>query len=124
MLKVQPSLCKFLFDSRVFEMSPISEFVLVTTAIGSEGLWLESLGSNGQTSSQDFDCMLVSALNVDPKPYPGPDLFVLDPTLVSPSHELAKKRKKGYKLNRHFQESWTAKLLWTEVVVGVDGRIM
>jgi hypothetical protein len=67
--------------------------------------------------------VLVSALNVDPKPCPEPDVLVLDPVLASPSHELAKKRKKGYELNRHFQDSWAAKLPWTEAVVGVDGRI-
>jgi hypothetical protein len=67
--------------------------------------------------------MLISALNVDPQPYHEPDVVVLDPVVASPSHELAKKQKKGYELNRHFQDSWAAKLPWVEVVVGVDGKI-
>jgi hypothetical protein len=66
----------------------------------------------------------VNAQNIDPKPCPKPDLVVPDPALASPSHELAKKRKKGYKFNQHCQDSWTTKLLWAEAVVGVDGKIM
>jgi hypothetical protein len=83
----------------------------------------DSIDSNGQTSSRDSDYMLISALSVDPQPCPEPDIVVLDPIVASPSHELAKKRKKGYELNRHFQDSWAAKLPWAKAIVGVDGRI-
>jgi hypothetical protein len=67
--------------------------------------------------------VLISALSVDPQPCPEPDVVVFDPIVASPSHELAKKWKKGYELNRHFKDSWVAKLPWAEAVVGVDGRI-
>jgi hypothetical protein len=55
MSKVQPSLCKFLFDSCVLEMLPISEFVLVagtTTAVDSEGIWSESLRTLEENPSE------------------------------------------------------------------------
>jgi hypothetical protein len=52
-----------------------------------------------------------------------PDLLILDAATASPSHDLAKKRKKNYELNGHFQDSWAAKLPWVEGVVGADGRI-
>jgi hypothetical protein len=67
--------------------------------------------------------VLISALSVDPQPCPEPDVVLLDPVVALPSHELAKKRKKGYELNRHFQDSWAAKFPWAEAVVDVDGRI-
>lgn len=98
MLKVQPSLHKFLFDSCILEMLFVSESILV----GSEGLRSESLGSNGYSSSHDFHCVLVSSLNEDSKPCPKSEFVVFDPMLSSPSHKLARKRKKGYELNRHF----------------------
>jgi hypothetical protein len=47
----------------------------------------------------------------------------LDAATASPSHDLLRKRKKSYELNRHFQDSWAAKLPWAEAVVGADGRI-
>jgi hypothetical protein len=52
-----------------------------------------------------------------------PNLQVLDPMLGSPSHELARKKKKGYELNLHFQDSWEAKLPWAEAVIGADSRV-
>jgi hypothetical protein len=81
-----------------------------TVLVGTEGVRSDSISSKGQTSSRDLDCVLISALSVDPQPCPEPDVVVLDPIVASPSHELAKKRKKGYELNRHFQDSWATKL--------------
>jgi hypothetical protein len=52
-----------------------------------------------------------------------PDLVILDAAIASSSHDLLRKRKKSYELNRHFQDSWAAKLPWAEAVVGADGRI-
>jgi hypothetical protein len=98
MSKAQPSLHKFLVESRIPQMLPVSEsgFVGVeVAAVGSDGLGSESLGSTGHASSRDSDCVLVRALNVDPKPCPKPDLIVLDLALASSSDELARKRKKG-----------------------------
>jgi hypothetical protein len=127
MTKAQPSLRKFLVESCIPQMSVVHESGFVgaeAAVVGGDGLGSESFGSAGQATSHDSDCVLVSALNVDPKPCPEPDVLILDPVLASPSHELARKRKKGYELNRHFQDSWAAKLPWAEAVVGVDGRIM
>jgi hypothetical protein len=54
-----------------------------------------------------------------------PDLQVLDLVIALPSHELTRKRKKGYELKvRHFQDSQAAKLPWAEVVMGADGRVL
>jgi hypothetical protein len=51
--------------------------------------------------------MLLSVISTPMKqsPLPEPDIQVLDPVFASPSHELARKRKKSYELNRHFQDS-------------------
>jgi hypothetical protein len=97
MSKAQPSLHKFLVESRVPQMSHVLESGFVgteATNVGSDGLGSESFGSTGHASSRDSNCVLVSTLNVDPKPCPEPDVVVLDPALASPSHELARKRKK------------------------------
>jgi hypothetical protein len=76
-------------------------------------------------ASSTSDCMLLNAIStpVTPSPLPEPDIQVLDPSFASPSHELARKRKKSYELNRHFQDSWAAKLPWAKAVMGTDGRI-
>jgi hypothetical protein len=126
MSKVQPILRKFLFESQVLGMSTACEFELVdstTMLVGIEALPSDSLGNNGQTSSHNSNCVLIEALNVDPKPCLEPEIVVLDPAKASPSHELAKKRKESYELNRHFQDSWDPKLPWIEDIVGMDGMI-
>jgi hypothetical protein len=75
--------------------------------------------------SSASDCVLLSAISipVTQSPLPEPDIQVLDPVFTSPSCELARKRKKSYKLNKHLQDSWAAKLPWAEAVMGADGRI-
>jgi hypothetical protein len=51
------------------------------------------------------------------------DIQVPDPVFASPLYELTRKRKKSYKLSRHFKDLWATKLLWAEAIMGVDGRI-
>jgi hypothetical protein len=79
-------------------------------------------GSSAPAASSAFNCVLLNAIST-PVRQPEPDIQVLDPVLASPLHELARKRKKNYELNRHFQDSWATKLPWAEVVMGADGRI-
>jgi hypothetical protein len=73
-----------------------------------------------------YSCILLNAISTPTKPpvVPDLDMQVLDPLVASPSHELARKRKEAYELNRHFQDSWAAKLPWAKAVVGADGRIL
>ena len=126
MPKVQPTLRKFLFESRVLGMLITYEFELVgstTMLVGIEALSSDSSRNNGQTSFYNSDCMLIRALNVDPKSCLKPKVVVLDPAKAFPSHELAKKIKESYELNRHYHDSWDPKLPWIEAIVGVDGRI-
>jgi hypothetical protein len=52
------------------------------------------------------------------------DLMILDAATASSSHDLLRKRKKSYELNRHFQDSWAVKLQWAKAVMGADGRII
>jgi hypothetical protein len=73
-------------------------------------------------ASSASDCVLLNTIST-PVTQSEPDLEVLDSVFASPSHELARKRKKSYELNRHFQDSWAAKLPWAEAVMGTDGRI-
>jgi hypothetical protein len=48
------------------------------------------------------------------------NVVILDPAVVSPA---VRARKQAYKQNRHWQDSWVARLPWTESVVGADGRV-
>jgi hypothetical protein len=86
---------------------------------------LAPAGSSVASASQSSECVLMNAISTPVKAsvLVEPDLQVLDPVLASPSHELARKRKKGYELNRHFQDSWAAKLPWAEAVMGIDGKV-
>jgi hypothetical protein len=67
-------------------------------------------------------CLLIESKSTPTKAR-KPDLVVLNAATASPSHDLARKRKKNYKLNCHFQDFWAAKLPWAKGVVGADGRI-
>jgi hypothetical protein len=102
-------------------MSTICESQLVgatTVLVGTKGFQSKSLWCNVQTSSEDFDCVHLSALNVDPKPCCEPEVIV-----AFPSYKLARKRKKGYELNCHFQDNLAAKLPWAKAIIGVDSKI-
>ena len=51
-----------------------------------------------------------------------PDCIVVGEITATEVAE-SRKRRKNYDSNRHFQDSWAAKLPWAEAVVGVDGSI-
>ncbi len=48
--------------------------------------------------------------------------MLVDPTQVATNLANSKKRKKIYELNRHFQDSWVAKLPWAESIMGAKGK--
>jgi hypothetical protein len=60
---------------------------------------------------------------VTQSPLPELDIQVLDLVFASPSHKLERKKNKSYELNKHFQDSWAAKLPWAKIVMGTDMRI-
>ena len=74
------------------------------------------------TQSSNSDCVLLDVGSTPPAKGPLPDLEVLDPVLASPCHEKIRKRR-SYEANRHFQDSWAAKLPWAESVIGADGKV-
>lgn len=85
----------------------------------------DSTKSCAATALSSFDCVLLNAIFTLGKPVvvSNPGVQVLNPLVASPLHELARKWKKAYKLNWHFQDSWAAKLSWDKAVMGVDGKI-
>jgi hypothetical protein len=62
-------------------------------------------------------------LNTLSTPAPEPDVAVLDPATASPSHDLVRKRRREYDLNRHFQDHWAAKMPWAEAIIGASGQV-
>jgi hypothetical protein len=94
------------FDSLGFrsghENSPNAEPVATTLPA--------STGSAAPGASFASDCVLLNAIST-PVTQQEPDLEVLDPIFASPlQHELTRKKKKSSEFNRHFQDSWVAKL--------------
>ena len=73
------------------------------------------------TQSSNSDCILLDASNT-PAKGPLSNLEVLDLVLASPCHENMRKRR-SYEVNRHFQDSWVAKLPWVKSVIGVDNKV-
>jgi hypothetical protein len=130
--KSQTTMRKFLFQGfRNTDFSDELGFDLVGFRSGREispdaepmaAVLPASTGSAAPAASSASDCVLLNAIST-PVTQPEPDLEVLDSVFASPSHELARKRKKSYELNRHFQDSWAAKLPWAEAVMGADRRI-
>ncbi len=50
-------------------------------------------------------------------------VVVVDPPQVKANLDNNKKRKKTYKLNLHFQDSWATKLHWEKSIMGVDEKV-
>jgi hypothetical protein len=48
---------------------------------------------------------------------------VVDPSQVKANLANNKNRKKIYKLNLHFQDSWATKLPWEKSIMGVDKKV-
>jgi hypothetical protein len=134
--KLQTTMRKFLFDgpwsaynsdalgflSIGFTGAPHVEAAAVVPAAPNLSI---PTGSSATSASQSSECVLLNAISTPAKAsvLVEPNLQVLDPMLGSPSHELARKKKKGYELNLHFQDSWEAKLPWAEAVIGADSRV-
>lgn len=51
------------------------------------------------------------------------DMMMLDPQEGKKSLEEAKKRKRSYEFNCHFQDNWAQKLPWAKPVIGEDGSM-
>lgn len=71
----------------------------------------------GNPSQFDFECVLLSAKCTTA------DVEVLDPKGARPIHKELKKRQRSYELNRHFQDTWAAKLPWAESVLEIRSGI-
>jgi hypothetical protein len=51
--------------------------------------------------------------------------MLVDPTMATKNIEIAKKKKKkAYKLNRHFQNNWAMKFLWAKSMLGSNGKVV
>ncbi len=50
--------------------------------------------------------------------------IILDLVLTKKNIRIQKKKKKAYELNRHFQNTWTIKLLWVEFVFSFDRKVI
>ena len=123
---MQASLEKFLYDGRRVQCDDDREIapVSVGSVVGSTASPSDDAvpAAPAPTQSSNSDCVLLDAGNT-PAKGPLPDLEVLDPVLASLCHEKIRKRRRSYEANRHFQDSWAAKLPWAESVIGADGKV-
>ena len=71
------------------------------------------------SSRASSDCIVLETLSTLAKAL---DVIVLDSTIANPAY-IESRKKKCYKLNRHFQDSWATKCPWVKLVMGVGGRI-
>jgi hypothetical protein len=98
-------LWKFLFEGRCehlqleFASRETSASLQAARKASMEVLDLVTCGT--PTLAFGSDCVLLKALST---PIPDLNIGVLDPTTTSPSHDLAKKKRVEYNLNRHFQD--------------------
>jgi hypothetical protein len=89
-----------------------------------------SSGSNDDqpvepATSSPSDCVLLNGMSTPiPVPEEAPDVQIVDPVLATPLHAAARQRRRAYDQNRHWQDSWAARLPWAESVLGRDGRVM
>jgi hypothetical protein len=49
---------------------------------------------------------------------------VMDLVFAQENIALIKKRKKAHEMNKRFQNTWVVKLLWTEFVLGSNGKVV
>jgi hypothetical protein len=69
--------------------------------------------------SSDSNCVLLDT-KTTPSRVPFPELDV-NSLVASQLHLTARKCRRSYEGNRHFQDSWVAKLLWSESVLEANG---
>jgi hypothetical protein len=125
--KVQAPLRKFLYDGRIpfVDGSNSLAFTATDSDVKMEQGWYDfaeqayagsgsedsnappGLDSAAAPSGTSSDCIVIEKLST-PTKAKAPDLVILDPAIASPAYVASRKRK-TYKLNRHFQESWAAK---------------
>jgi hypothetical protein len=89
----------------------------------------DSAGSNAPKPhelalSSQSDCVLLNNVSTPaPAPDRAPSVEIVDPAVASPLHAAARQWHLGYERNRHWQDSWAARLPWVESSLGRDGRV-
>jgi hypothetical protein len=144
MAPMQASMSRFLYESRVPDDDAVgfgSEVDLsastVSVGFGSD-LELSAPvlvnadcvdDSKGSQSAADVacssqsDCIVLNAISTPAKAPAESDVQILDPTVGSPLYAAVRQRRQSYEQNRHWQDSWAAKLPWAESVLGRDGCV-
>ena len=108
MAPAQSMMRKFLYEGRVPDPDSVHAQVESSGEVQCEQVLLGTPGT--------YD-------DIDVSPTATPEVVILDPKVASPAHELARARRRSYELNRHFQDSWAARLPWAESVVSADGTV-
>ena len=80
----------------------------------------DTVSLSAPSSISKSDCMLLNTLST---PTLDPDIAMLDPATASPSHDIAKKKRRTYNLNWHFQDNWVAKMPWAEAIKGANRQV-
>jgi hypothetical protein len=142
MAPMQASMSRFLYESRVPDDDAVgfgSEVDLsastVSVGFGSDlelsapVLVDDSKGSQSAADAADVacssqsDCIVLNAISTPAKAPAESDVQILDPAVGSPLYAAARQRRQSYEQNRHWQDSWAAKLPWAESVLGRDGCV-
>jgi hypothetical protein len=71
--------------------------------------------------SSDSDCVLLDT-KITPGRVPFPKLDI-NSLVASQLHLATRRSRRSYEGNRHFQDSWAAKLPWVESVLGANGFV-
>ena len=130
MAPMQASMSWFLYESRVPDD--------VARGLGSDGqlcpgapvnVKCVARSSSDQSApvaanSSQNNCILLNAIS-DPSQSPSElNVQIIDNSGASPLHAAVRHHKQTYERNRHWQDSWAAKLPWVESVLGRDGFVM
>jgi hypothetical protein len=94
--------------------------VNVDNVVGSDG---SQPPANVVTSSES-DCIVMTAISAPTQSPLDSDVQIVDSAVASSLHAAARQRRQSYEQNRHWQDSWAAKLPWAESVLGRDGSVM
>ena len=125
---MQAHLEKFLYEGQSVQCNDEKEVVPIT--VGSV-VGLNASPSHkvifvapylAPTQSSNSDCVLLD-VGSTPAKEPILDLKVLDPVLALLYHEKVWKKRRNYEANRHFQDSWAAKLPWAKSMIGANGEV-
>lgn len=115
--KVQETLRKFFYEGGVVGvMETKGDFAQALH----DGVKLEVGSTYDNSAACSADCEIIKTGSTPVKSQ-FPDVVIGE---VSAGEQIeSRKRRKNYDQNRHFQDSWAAKLPWAEAVVGESGLI-